>query len=166
MLATLKTVGGSLLATLLVGCAQTSDEPQPLEEEYWGLPNLVIQAFIPPIILAGKGDTIYLSDLTTNAGENVSEPTIVRYYISNTSPVDVSTALVIGERELRGLKPRESDESLEKPFEIPKGAGNPPLFLAACVDVEDAVYETTDDDNCTTSPAGAEQLIFDSGGVY
>lgn len=155
-------------AIILAGCAQSPSEPEaePVEEEYWGLPNLVIQAFIPPVILAGEGDTIYLSDLTTNVGDNVSEPTIVRYYISDASPMDVSTALIIGERKLRGLKPRESEESLELPFVIPEGAGNPPLFLAACVDVDDTINETTEDDNCTTSQAGAEQMIFDSGGVY
>ncbi len=160
-------VGGSLLATLfLSSCAQTPTELPAEEEEYRGLPNLVIQAFIPPVILAGEGDTIYLSDLTANVGDNVSGATVMRYYISNISPVDVSTALVIGERELRELKPKEHDESMETPFVIPEGAGRPPLFLAACVDVNDVVYEVHEDDNCTTSPAGADQLIFDSGAVY
>lgn len=154
-----------LIAPLLVAsCGQTPEYPEPVEEEHWGLPDLVIQAFIPPVILAGEGDTIYLSDLTTNIGDNVSGPTVVRYYISSASPVDVSTALVIGERQLRGLKPRESDESMEKPFEIPAGAGQPPLFLAACVDVADVVYEVNEQDNCTVGP-GASQMIFDSGAV-
>lgn len=155
-----------LIASLLAAsCAQIPETPEPVEEEYWGLPNLVIQAFIPPVILAGEGDTIYLSDLTTNVGDNVSGHALIRYYISNVSPVDVTAALVIGERELRGLKPRESDESLEEPFVIPAGAGRPPLFLAACVDVNDAVDEMYEDDNCTTSPAGSGQLIFDSGAL-
>lgn len=155
-----------LAAFSLAACAARTPAPAPAEpEEYWGLPNLVIQAFIPPIILAGEGDTIYLSDLIANVGDNVSGTALVRYYISNVSPVDVSTALVIGERQLRALKPKEHDESMEKPFVIPEGAGQPPLFLAACVDVKDDVYETTDDDNCTTSPAGAGQMIFDSGAV-
>jgi hypothetical protein len=48
---------------------------------------------------------------------------------------------------------------------IPEGAGQPPLFLAACVDVDDVVYELVEEDNCTTSPAGADQLIFDSGAI-
>lgn len=165
MLATPRLVGGSLLATLLVACTHTPDEPPPPEEQYRGLPNLVIQAFIPPIILAGEGDTIYLSDLTTNVGDNISGGTIVRYYISNSSPVDVKTAMVIGERTIRELKPKESDDSTEKPFVIPEGAGQPPLFLAACVDVDDVVDEIYEDDNCTTSPSGANQLIFDSGAI-
>lgn len=164
---TLRIIGGSLAAAVLCSCAEVPVQPVTEEaEDYWGLPNLVIQAFIPPVILAGEGDTIYLSDLATNVGENISAPTQVRYYISNASPVDVATALVIGERELRGLKPRESDESLEIPFEIPEGAGDPPLFLAACIDVDNVVPETSDDDNCTTSPAGARHNIYDSGAVY
>ena len=155
-----------LLAGVLGACATTQEKAPPQETpDYWGLPNLVLQAFIPPMILAGEGDTIYISDLSANVGNNVSGPTIVRYYISNVLPVDVSTALVIGERELRGLKPGETDESLEKPFEIPEGAGSPPLFLAACIDVGEVVDENSEEDNCTTSPAGADQMIFDSGAV-
>ena len=109
-------------ALILTACTSSPPDAvtEPDKEEYWGLPNLVIQAFIPPMILAGEGDTIYLSDLTANVGENVSEPTTIRYYISNSSPIDLSTAVVIGERELRELKPGESDESLEIPFEIPE----------------------------------------------
>ena len=159
-------VGGSLLGTLLVACAQIPPEIEPPEPEYWGLPNLVIQAFIPPIILADEGDTIFLSDLTANIGDNVSGHATIRYYISNVSPVDLSTALVIGERELRELKPKEHDESMEKPFVIPDGAGRPPLFLAACVDINDVVSEMYENDNCTNSPAGSRQLIFDSGAVH
>lgn len=155
------------IAIFLTGCASSSpdSEAEPIEEDYWGLPNLVIQAFIPPVIFAGEGDTIYLSDLTANVGDNIAEVTIIRYYISDTSPVDVTSALIIGERQVRELKPGEHDESLESPFVIPAGAGSPPLFLAACVDVGEAVDELAEDDNCTTSPAGAEQLIFDSGAV-
>lgn len=153
-----------LAAFLLVSCATTI--PTPVEEEkYWGFPNLVIQAFIPPVILAGEGDTIYVSDLTANVGDNVSQETTIRYYISSASRVDVATAVIVGERQVRGLKPGEHDESMEIPFVIPEGAGSPPLFLAACVDVDNAVNELVEDDNCTTSPAGAEQMIFDSGAV-
>jgi hypothetical protein len=159
-------VGISLAISLLAACASTPPQPPVVEEEeYWGLPNLVIQAFIPPIILAGEGDTIYLSDLTANVGDNISDAAKIRYYISDASPVDVTTALIIGERQVRELKPKQHDESMEKPFVIPEGAGQPPLFLAACVDVDNVVYELVEEDNCTTSPAGADQLIFDSGGI-
>ena len=155
-----------LAAFSLSACAAKTPAPAPAEaEEYWGLPNLVIQAFIPPIILAGEGDTIYLSDLTANVGDNISGAAKIRYYISDASPVDVTTALIIGERQVRELRPKEHDESMEKPFVIPEGAGQPPLFLAACVDVDDVVYELVEEDNCTTSPAGADQLIFDSGAI-
>ena len=153
---------------VLLAAACTSTAPEPATEkveEYWGSPNLVIQAFIPPVILAGEGDTIYLSDLTANVGDNISGVATVRYYISDASPVDVATASVIGERELREMKPKKYDESMEMAFVIPAGAGQPPLFLAACVDVYDVVDESYENDNCTTSPAGSNQLIFDSGAL-
>ena len=151
-----------LLAMLLTACAGTPEVPEP-EQEYWGHADLVIRAFIPPMILAGEGDTIYLSDLIENTGTNVTVATTVRYFITHESPVDVANAVVIGERPLRELGPKETDESMEKPFVIPVGAGQPPLFLAACVDPDNLVEELHDNDNCTTS--GARHLQFDSGAV-
>ena len=153
-------VGASLLAIFLTGCAGSPEAPEP---DYRGHPDLVIRGFIPPLIFAGEGDTIYLSDLVENTGTNVSVRTTVRYYVSDQSPVDVTSARVMGERVLRALIPGATDESMEKPFVIPLGAGQPPLFLAACVDPDDLVTELHDDDNCTTD--GARHLQFDSGAL-
>ena len=154
---------GSLLLVLLCACAPAPiDEPEP-EPDYWGLPDLVIRAFIPPVIFAGEGDTIYLSHLVENIGTNVSADTRVRYYIAQDSAVDVSVAHVMGEKALPSLAPGQRAESLEQPFVIPAGAGQPPLFLAACIDVDEAVDEIHDDNNCTTSGAGF--LQFDGGAL-
>jgi len=150
----------------LVACSSTPPQPEaPESEEYWGIPDLSIQAFIPPILLAGEGDTIYISHLVSNVGDNVSIETVIRYYISNKSPVDPTTAMVIGERIVPSLKPKEDDESMEQAFVIPAGVGNPPVFLAACVDVDDVVEELREDNNCTINRTGTNQMPFDSGAV-
>ncbi len=147
------------------GCTLSPQKPvaEPAEEQ--GTPDLAIQAFIPPVIFAGTGDTIYISDLTSNIGDGRSAETIVRYFISDQPIIDVSTSIVIGERKLRSLATNESDESLEKPFVIPEELSQPPLFLAACVDIDDELDEIYEENNCTTNRSGMHQMPFDSGAV-
>lgn len=162
----MKHVAPVLMMFWLAACSSTPPEPvAPEPVEYWGIPDLAIKAFIPPILLAGEGDTIYISHLVSNVGDNVSTETVIRYYISNQSPVDPAIAVVIGERAVPSLKPKENDESMEQAFVIPVGVGGPPVFLAACVDVDDVVEELRDDNNCTTNRSGDNQMPFDSGAV-
>ncbi len=148
-----------LLAT--AACAPTPLEP--VVEQ--GTPDLVIHAFVPPVIFASTGDTIYISDLTSNIGYGSSTKTVVRYYISDSSPIDLTSAVIIGERQLRPLAADESDESLELPFVIPEGFSRPPLFLAACVDVGNLLVELYEENNCTTNRSGIHQMQFDTGMV-
>lgn len=158
------------LTVVLAGCASSGTPVvDPVDDEY-GTPDLAVQAFIPPIIMAGSGATIYLSDLVANVGEGRSAESTIRYYISDEPVIDVSTAMVIGERTLRSLGPNETDESMERPFVIPAGLDLPPLYLAACVDVDDALVEINEDNNCTTDTSGDNPMflspaIFDGAGV-
>jgi len=101
--------------------------------------------------------------LTSNIGYGRSAETVVRYFISAKPIIDVSTSIVIGERKLRSLATDESDESLERPFVIPGGLGQPPLFLAACVDIDDELDEIYEENNCTTNRPGMHQMPFNSG---
>jgi hypothetical protein len=150
----------------LSACSSTAPQPEaPEPEEYWGVPDLALQAFIPPTLLAREGDTIYISHLVSNVGDNVSSETLIRYYISDESPVDPATAMLIGERAIPSLKPKEHDESSEQSFVIPAGVGGPPVFLAACVDVDDFVEELRVDNNCTVDRFGENQMLFESGAV-
>lgn len=158
------------LIVVLAGCASNrTPAVDPVEEEN-GIPDLTVQAFIPPIIMAGSGATIYLSDLVANVGEGRSAESTIRYYISNEPEIDVSTAKLIGERTLRSLGPKEVDESMEVPFVIPVGLDLPPLYLAACVDVDDTLVEMNEENNCTTSNSGDKSMymspaIFDGVGI-
>ena len=162
----MKRVAPVLVMFWLSACSSIPPESEaPEPEEYWGIADLALQAFIPPILLAGEGDTIYISHLVSNIGDNVSPETTIRYYISDKSPVDPVTSVLIGERTIPSLKPKENDESMEQPFVIPAGVGGPPVFLAACVDVNDVVVELRDDNNCTINRTGTNQMPFDSGAI-
>ena len=154
-----------IIFLVMGGCTQPPQRPvaEPAEEQ--GTPDLAIQAFIPPVIFAGTGDTIYISDLTSNIGDGRSAETIVRYFISDKPITHVGKSIVIGERKLRSLATDESDESFERPFVIPEGLSQPPLFLAACVDIDDELDEIYEENNCTTNRIGMHQMPFDSVAV-
>jgi hypothetical protein len=167
----------TLLALVLAiaGCAANPASIVEVVEEEDGFPDLTVHAFIPPIIMAGSGATIYLSDFVANVGEARSAESTIRYYISDEPEIDVGTAIVIGERPLRSLGPKEEDQSMELPFVIPGGLGIPPLYLAACIDVDDTLVEINESNNCTTnnsdnnpmimSPMFMPGVIFDGAGV-
>jgi hypothetical protein len=70
-------------------------------------PDLIVPYFIPPLIQASAGDTITLHERTINKGNVKSASSVTRYYLSDTNPIDIETAYVIGEREADGLQPGE-----------------------------------------------------------
>lgn len=121
--------------------------------------DLVVPAFVPPFVGAVSGDTIFLTDRTTNKGiVDVTVPTITRYYISSTEPadianpvIDIATATVIGERTVPPLGVNEFSDSLEVPFVVPPGFDGEVHYLAACADAENVAVESLEDNNCSFS---------------
>lgn len=125
--------------------------------------DLVIPAFVPPVIGAMSGDTIFLTDRTENHGTiDVTVPTITRYFISSTDPIDVSTATVLGERTVPPLPVDGASESLEVPFTIPAGFDDEMNYLAACADAEDIVVEADESNNCSFSEL---EILFDTAAL-
>ena len=161
----MRSVAYIALVVMLTSCASNQTPIIDVVEEEFGTPDLTVQAFIPPVILAGSGATIYLSDLVTNVGDARSAESTIRYYISDSPEIDVNVAIVIGERNLRSLGPKERDESMELPFVIPAGLGSPPLYLAACVDVDDVLTEVNESNNCTNNNSG-DNSMFMSPAIY
>ena len=150
---------------LLLGIASCAPTPvAPIADPAdTGDPDLTMVAFVPPIILAGGGDTIYISESTSNIGDGASTEFVNRYYISATAPIDVSTAVVIGERAVPAISAGAADDSIELPFVIPESLGQGPHFLAACVDSDDDIAELNEKNNCTTDNSGDGQMLFDTG---
>lgn len=131
--------------------------------------DLVVPAFVPPMILAGEGDTIFVTDRTRNIGTNdVGVPTITRYYISDSTPVDVESATVLGERVVPPLAEGEFSDSVEMEFVIPSGFTGEINFLAACADDDLEVAESAEDNNCSFSEVEREldaAMVVDDPGA-
>ncbi|MDH5622487.1 MAG: hypothetical protein OEY74_10430, partial [Gammaproteobacteria bacterium] len=134
-----------------------------LEVEWTADADLVVPAFVPPVILAGSGDTIYVSDRTSNVGtQDVSSTTTTRYFISDSDLIDVSTAVALGERVVPPLAAGQVDDSLEMQFTIPGGLIGTVQFLAACADADADIPERNENNNCSFSELERE---FDVGMV-
>jgi len=118
--------------------------------------DLVVPAFVPPVIRASAGDTIYLTDRTQNRGqENIAIETTTRYYISATQPIDLSVATVLGERRVPALSAGESSDSVEMPFVVPSGFTGELNYLAACADDDGEIAEIDESNNCSFSELGS-----------
>ncbi|HNP65813.1 MAG TPA: Calx-beta domain-containing protein [Woeseiaceae bacterium] len=114
--------------------------------------DLVVPAFVPPVILAGAGNTVFMSDRTSNIGiGDVNVPTTTRYYISDDDPINVGNAVVLGERVVPPLGASEADDSMEVEFVIPSGFDEDVHFMAACADDDNVVHEADEDNNCSFS---------------
>ena len=79
-------------------------------------PDLVVEAFSPPVILAQSGEMITFTDITANIGTGSSGPSITSYYISETEEFDINTAIFVGNRDVLPLQPGEVDEQLVEQF--------------------------------------------------
>ena len=109
--------------------------------------ELVIKLFVPPLIVWDGVHHIHLTDVTQNAGSTPSGSSVTRYYISDTSPIDINTARVIGQRIVPPLMPGQSDThqmEIQLPSSLPAGT----YYLTACADAEHTVDRLTDQNRC------------------
>lgn len=117
---------------------------------YWsGAKDLAVPMFIPPVIEARGGETIQLIDWTRNLGREASGPSVTRYYLSASNPVNPKEAVVLGERELPSLSADEL--SMGEPVQVvlPSELGAGKYYLAACADADTQVFETNEKNNCS-----------------
>jgi len=144
------------------------------EVTWRGGADLAVPFFIPPLIKSAGGNSVFVSDVTTNIGTLPSVPSTTRYYLSGTDPPDPATASVIGERPVGNLEPHELNQNGTMEFPIPDGLPPGTYYLAACADADNTVAERDEQNNCSFSqvsgmasivvPAeqpGSVQTIFD-----
>ena len=112
-------------------------------------PDLVVEAFSPPIIFAESGELITFTDRTANIGTGSSGSSFTAYYISPTPDFDITTATFIDSREVSALQPGEVDEQLVEEFELPAGFDMGEHFLFACADDDEEVDEADEFNNCS-----------------
>jgi hypothetical protein len=116
-----------------------------------GGPDLVVPLFVPPLLLSAPGNTFYVTESTQNRGTLPSGPSVTRYYIATSKPLDPSTAIVVGQRSIPALGPGEESEVNLVPFTVPADLPAGTYFLDACADADDRVVETSEADNCASS---------------
>lgn len=113
-----------------------------------GGPDLVVPFFMPPEIVIEGTTTLFITDVTANVGTVVSPPSVTRYFISDTQPVDPATAMALGERQVEALEPEQLSNGINLEFttgSLPPGI----YFLAACADANESIAELDEDNNCS-----------------
>ncbi len=129
-------------------------------EVVWtGGADLTVPLFTPPLLITEGGRSFSVNEETQNVGNVASLPSVTRYYISPTEPIDPQTAQVVGDRSVPGLQPGDastvSQQTLTIPSDLPPGT----YFLAACADANQAVAELREDNNCSFSELRGRQLV-------
>src|SRR5712691_1390205 len=113
-----------------------------------GGPDLVIQLFIPPVINGGPGQSIPVTEITGNIGNTPAGPSVTGYFLaSNPIPVP-GLDLLLDERAVPALNPGESSQSSGITLRLPDDLVPGTYFLGACADVDSAVVELNEENNC------------------
>jgi hypothetical protein len=116
-----------------------------------GGPDLTVPLFVPPTLISSPGNTFYITEKTRNIGNLPSGPSVTRYYIATSKPLDPSTAIVVGQRSVPALAPGETSEVNLAPFTVPASLPSGTYYLDACADADNQVVETNEANNCASS---------------
>ncbi|MBV6422744.1 MAG: hypothetical protein NAOJABEB_00527 [Steroidobacteraceae bacterium] len=120
------------------------------EVEWTAGPDLAIPFFAPPVLRSQGGNDAVIHDMTVNISDiAASPPSITRYFLGDTSPVDLSTAAVLGERAIPALEPHAEDMSPAVHVRLPDGLAAGTYYLAACADAPQSVVELNELNNCS-----------------
>lgn len=139
---------------------EASVRSEPVAVRWSGGPDLRVTTFTPEILHSAPGRTFVVNEATVNVGNLPAPPTVTRYYISTTEPVDPATAVVAGERQVPALDPQDrtvvpfaGGESRVTNLELTVPQSLPPgwYHLVACADADDRVVELDESNNCSSS---------------
>lgn len=140
---------GSDFAAMLVALQRFPGALAEATVTWSGGPDLVVPFFMPPMIISRGGNPVFVTEVTQNIGILEAPASTTRYYLSNTLPINPSTARVIGERRVPLLLPGESSDQNTLRFQLPNdlAAGN--YYIAACADADREIAELDEDNNCS-----------------
>ena len=146
---------GPAIVTPNAGGTPTCDalgQYSPIIGVTWdGGANLAVTSFFPPLIKKAGGDAIAVNETTQNLGNAAAGASVTRYYLSASTPIDPTTARVLGERAVPALGPGESSPVsgtvLTIPADLPAGMYN----LGACANANGAVTDTNPANDCSFS---------------
>lgn len=107
-----------------------------------GGPDLVVSEFTPPVVNWAGQASLHLTDTTKNIGNVAEPPSTTQYFMSTQSPVDPTTAVLLGGRPVPTLQPGASnfyqlDLPVPSQFQAPGT-----YYLIACANGSRAVAET------------------------
>jgi hypothetical protein len=119
-----------------------------IDVNWTGGPDLTIKYFIPPVVKWNGSSAVHVTEGTENIGTTAATPSATRYYFSATSPVDPTTAQVVGERQVPQLAPGSNHDNGGVDVQFPSGTPAGTYFMLACADANNVVAETNEDNNC------------------
>lgn len=132
-------------------CWATDASASPVKVRWEGGPDLLVSLFVPPVLVSAPGRPFVMTERTLNQGRLAAGPSVTRYWISTTSPVDPSTATVLGERSVPALAPGEDSVVRNVSFTVPGTLPAGTYFLGACADADNLIVETDETNNCSYS---------------
>lgn len=116
-----------------------------------GAADLTVPLFSPPLLITESGRPFFVNEETQNVGNVSSPPSVTRYYIASSEPIDPQTAQVVGERNVPALQPGERNRVSQQVLAIPSGLPPGTYLLAACADANQRVTELSEKNNCSFS---------------
>ena len=116
-----------------------------------GGPDLVVKRFIPPILQWNGTGHIHITEDTQNIGTTAATASVTRYYFSDTSPVDPTTAQVAGQRSVPALAPGSDSSNGGVDITLPSGTASGVYYMTACADADNQVGELDETNNCEST---------------
>lgn len=138
------TFATGMVSIVSVG-VQEGEEAQSCE------PDLLVTAPAIPMVYSRGGNIVYIYDQVTNSGGSTAAASTMRYYISNKQPVEYTSANLLGERRIKSLAPSEASTSNKLTFTLPQGLPQDTYYIASCVDADNEVEESNEENNCVNS---------------
>ncbi len=113
------------------------------------LPDLVVKG-VTTAASADLGGTLFVHDVTANAGTKTAGATETRYGLA-LSPTAGTTTKLLGGRDVPSLLPGKSSAGTVE-VGIPASVAPGNYFVVACADSTRRVYESHETNNCRTDP--------------
>ncbi len=120
-----------------------------------GGPDLIVSTFTPPLLKSAPGRSFVVYETTANEGNLPAGASVTRYFLSAAWPVDPATATVVGQRSVPALAPGQESRVEALELTVPAGLQSSLYHLAACADADQAVVESNETNNCTTTNLAA-----------
>ncbi len=100
-------------------CYAFNTAADPVQVTWEGGPNLRVAVFVPPVLISAPGRPFYVTETTVNTGNLPAGPSVTRYYLAATKPVDPTTAVVVGEHRVPALASGDRSAVDGLPFVVP-----------------------------------------------